>query len=31
MDIFQIQSQTSLNFDLFIENYFGWSLKIRGS
>ena len=28
MDFFQIQSQTSLNIDLFIKNYLTWSFKI---
>ena len=31
MDFFQIQSQTFLNIDLFIKNYFAWSLKIYDS
>ena len=31
MDFFWIQSQTPLNIDLFVKNYFARSLKIFGS
>ena len=31
MDFFRIQSQTSLNIDLFVKNYLARTLKICGS
>ena len=31
MDFFQIQSQTTLNFDVFVKNSLVRSLEIRGS